>query len=118
MRELCAERNITITAFSTLGSPGSSDDKRTKNAKTLPKLIEHTVVRKIAAKHNRTEAQILLRHAVQSGIIIIPKSTHPDRIKQNIRIFDFALNEQEMKEMNGLDKGEKGRIFNFFIDKG
>ncbi|OXU26253.1 hypothetical protein TSAR_006992 [Trichomalopsis sarcophagae] len=118
IRELCTERNITVTAFSTLGSPGSSPDKKTRYIKSLPTLFDHPIVKKIAEAHNRTSAQVLLRHAVQNGIIVLPKSTNPGRIKQNIGIFDFALTEDEMQAMNGLDKGEKGRIFHFFIDKG
>lgn len=118
MRDFCAERNITVTAFSTLGSPGSSLDKKTKYIQSLPRLFDHPTVKKIAEAHNRTSAQVLLRHAVQNGIIVLPKSTNPGRIKQNNGIFDFALTEDEMQAMNGLDKGEKGRIFHFFIDKG
>ncbi|XP_014218197.1 alcohol dehydrogenase [NADP(+)]-like [Copidosoma floridanum] len=118
MREVCSLRNIAITAFSTLGSPGSSSDKRTRIYKSLPKLLDNPKVKRIADAHNKTTAQVLLRHATQAGIIVLPKSTHPDRIRQNIGIFDFELTDDEVKLMNGLDKGEQGRIFHFFIDKG
>ncbi|XP_011501251.1 PREDICTED: alcohol dehydrogenase [NADP(+)]-like [Ceratosolen solmsi marchali] len=118
MRRLCAEYSITVTAFSTLGSPGSSGDKRTKLSQSLPRLLDNPKVSIIAERHNRTAAQVLLRHAVQNGIVVLPKSTHPERIKRNIEIFDFSLTDAEIEELNNLDKGERGRIFNFLGDKG
>ena len=118
MREFCTSRNIAITAFSTLGSPGSSDDKKTSSNLSLPPLLKNPTVKSIAEAHNRTTAQILLRHNVQRGIIVLPKSIKPYRIKENIDIFDFSLTDDEIKMMNDLDKGEEGRIFHYLIDKG
>ncbi|KAE8742466.1 hypothetical protein FOCC_FOCC012020 [Frankliniella occidentalis] len=74
-------------------------------------LLELTEVNKIATKHNKTSAQILLRHTVQRGIIVIPKSFKPDRIRQNIDILDFTLDDSEMAELDALDKGLDGKRF-------
>lgn len=76
------------------------------------------MVQKIAKNHNKSTAQVLLRHIVQNGMIVIPKSTNPERIKQNIDIFDFELTADELKELNDLDRGEEGRIFDFSIFHG
>lgn len=76
------------------------------------------VVKEIAKKHGKTEAQILLRHLVQKGIATIPKSTTPARIRQNIDIFDFKLDDKDMGELNGLDKGPQARILDFTAFKG
>lgn len=94
-----------------MGSPGSDPDKMSRASLALPKLLDHPVVRKIAKKHDKSTGQVLLRHVVQNGMIVIPKSTNPERIKQNIEIFDFVLTASEMKELNELDRGEEGRLF-------
>lgn len=72
-----------------------------------------TVVR-LAEKHNKTPAQILLKHTVQKGICVIPKSTNPQRLRENINIFDFTLDEEDMKEMNALDRGVRLLDFTLF----
>ena len=118
LRETCAKHNIAVTSYSSLGSPGSDPDRKTNSTLALPRLLDHPVVQKIAKDHNKSTAQVLLRHIVQNGMIVIPKSTNPERIKQNIDIFDFELTADEMKELNGLDRGEEGRIFDFSVFKG
>ncbi len=67
----------------------------------------------IAKKHNKSPAQVILRHQIQQGIIAIPKSVKQHRIKENFDIYDFSLSDAEMAKMNGLDKGSKGRSFGF-----
>ena len=61
-------------------------------------------VRMAAAAHRKTPAQIALRFLVQQGISVIPKSVHPERIQENIDIFDFELTEEEMTAMRWVDK--------------
>lgn len=121
LREYCRKNNISITGYSPIGSPGAKQHFQTKynySADRFPDLLGHTTVKEIANAHNKTTAQILLRHAVQGGVIVIPKSANPDRIKSNIEIFDFVLTEDEMKKLNALDHGDEGRIFNFLFFKG
>lgn len=74
------------------------------------------MVQTIATKHKKTEAQIVLRHAIQKDIVVIPKSTNPKRLRENISIFDFRLDDSEMKQLNDLDQGL--RILNFMIFQG
>lgn len=62
----------------------------------------------IAAKHNKTVGQVLLRWNVQRDVVVIPKSTHVERIKENFDIFDFELTDEEMKQISSLDKGYSG----------
>ncbi|KAG8228476.1 hypothetical protein J437_LFUL009341 [Ladona fulva] len=81
-------------------------------------LLENPVVLEIAAAHKKTPAQVLLRHLVQQSISVIPKSVSPQRIKQNFEVFDFSLNESDLEKLNGLDRGENGRTFNFLFFKG
>lgn len=84
----------------------------------MPNVLNIPEVVAIAKKYNKTPAQILLRHIVQKGIVAIPKSVNPDRVRQNIDVFDFALDESEIEELDSLDKGEDGRFFDFTAFKG
>ena len=70
--------------------------------------FEDVMLKGIAAKYNKSVGQVLLRWNVQRGVVVIPKSTHVERIKENIDIFDFRLNEEEMKQISSLDMGYSG----------
>lgn len=62
----------------------------------------------IAKKYNKSVGQVLLRWNVQRGVVVIPKSTHLERIIENIDIFNFELNGEEMKQISSLDMGYTG----------
>lgn len=64
---------------------------------------ENAVIR-IAEKYGKTPAQVLLRYQIENGVIVIPKSVHEDRIKENIDIFDFSLTNEEIVSLAALDK--------------
>lgn len=70
--------------------------------------FEDEMLKRIAAKYNKSVGQVILRWDIQRGAIVIPKSTHVERIKENIDIFDFELNEEEMKQISSLDMGYSG----------
>ena len=72
----------------------------------LKEILTNPIVKEIAEKHRKTPAQIALRQHVQRGIVIIPKSTHKDRMKQNLDIFDFELTEDEMTRLRQLDENK------------
>ena len=65
--------------------------------------FEDEMLKGIAAKYNKSVGQVILRWNVQRGVVVIPKSTHVERIKENIDIFDFELTDEEMKAMQALD---------------
>lgn len=77
-------------------------------------LFKDPVIQKIAKAHGKTPAQIILRWHIQEGFSVIPGASNPDYIKENIQIFDFALNEAEMQQMRSLNK-EK-RFFNATLE--
>lgn len=60
----------------------------------------------IGAQHAKSTAQIALRYLIQRGVIVIPKTTHPERMKENIDVFDFELTEKDMQAIASLDRGE------------
>lgn len=61
-----------------------------------------------AEKYGRTPAQIVLRWHIQRGFVTVPKSSSPERIAGNIAIFDFELTQDEIDQINALDRGEEG----------
>lgn len=69
-------------------------------------LFENPVLSEIAEKHNKTTAQVMLRWHIQRGVVVIPKSTHKERMEQNIQVFDFALDETDMDKITALDKAQ------------
>lgn len=65
------------------------------------------VLSAIGDKYGKTGPQICLRWELQRGVVTIPKSTHRDRIQQNAQVFDFQLTEEEMAQIDGLDRNER-----------
>ncbi|XP_054257799.1 1,5-anhydro-D-fructose reductase [Macrosteles quadrilineatus] len=117
--EFCKEHDISVCAYSPLGSRGSAKLFQDLHiSKELPDLLSEPVVVEIAERHNKTAAQVLLRYSVQRGIAVIPKSINPSRIHSNIQIFDFKLEQEDMSALKKLDKGEAGRIVDFSFFKG
>ncbi|GAA4992515.1 aldo/keto reductase [Kineococcus glutinatus] len=70
-------------------------------------LLEEDAVQQVAAATGRTPAQVVLRWHVQLGNDVIPKSVTPERIRENLRVFDFELDEQQMATLAGLDAGRR-----------
>jgi diketogulonate reductase-like aldo/keto reductase len=87
--DACRESGIALEAYSPLG--------------TGRHLGSDTVAR-IAQRHGRTAAQVLLRWCIERGIPVIPKSTHRERIAENADVFDFALSAEDVAELDGLDR--------------
>ncbi|XP_069688692.1 1,5-anhydro-D-fructose reductase-like isoform X3 [Periplaneta americana] len=109
----CKALDITICAYAAIGSPGMNQWMKDRDwpASEMPDLLNDPVVCKIAKQHNKTSAQVLLRHCVQRDIVVIPKSVKPDRIKENFQVFDFELTAEEVEELNSLDRRQAGRMF-------
>ena len=72
-------------------------------ARGRSELLEEFVIKKLANKYNKTPAQIVLRWHVERGTMPIPKSTNPERIKENINIFDLSLDDEDMKAIKSID---------------
>jgi diketogulonate reductase-like aldo/keto reductase len=70
-------------------------------------LLEDDTIATVAAHHDRTPAQIILRWHLQVGNVVIPKSANPERIRQNFEVFDFALSEDDMAAIERLDTPER-----------
>lgn len=93
LRAFHAERGIATEAWSPLGQG---------------QLLDDPVIGELARKHGKTPAQVILRWHLQLGNVVIPKSVTPERIRQNIDVFDFELAADDLQAIAGLDAG--GRI--------
>ncbi len=71
------------------------------------KVLDDPVITSIAQAHGKTPAQVVLRWHVQHGSIVFPKSTNPERMKENFEIFDFELPESDMASISSLNKDER-----------
>lgn len=112
----CQENGIVVTAYSPLGSPAYNKfllgiGKEEK--KDLINVFTNTVLKDIAQKHNKSNAQIALKFLIQKDIVVIPKSINPERLKSNINLFDFCLDDDDLQQIEQLDVGEEARIFDF-----
>jgi len=74
--------------------------------------VSNATLLDIAAAHNRTVYQIILRWHMQEGLCPVPGSTNPAHIQENIGIFDFELTDAEMTAIRAIDRGNEGRSFN------
>jgi 2,5-diketo-D-gluconate reductase A len=70
-------------------------------------LLDEPVLAQIAAQHGRTPAQVVLRWHLDRGLVVFPKSSSLDRVRQNFEVFDFALDDADRAAIAGLDTGER-----------
>ncbi len=85
----CWQRGVLPEAYSSLGTGQYLSDR---------------TVKRIAQRAGRTPAQVLLRWCLQHDLVVIPKSTHRERIRENAQIFDFALSAEDMAKLDALDR--------------
>lgn len=68
--------------------------------------FEEPVLAEIGSTYGKSTAQVMLRWHIQRGTVVIPKSTHKERMEENFNVFDFALSDEDMKKIAGLDRAE------------
>jgi diketogulonate reductase-like aldo/keto reductase len=86
--EVCEEREIAVVGYSSLGTG---------------RHLREATVTEIAERVGRTPAQVLLRWCIQHDVLVIPKSTHRERIEENAQLFDFSLSDEDMDALDALD---------------
>ena len=104
MRAVNASHGIVTQAWSPIGGSGGGGGMRNKGRN----LLSEPVLVDLGEKYGRSAAQIALRWHVQNGLAPIPKSSKPERIAANIRIFDFELDPDDMAAIDALDSGVRG----------
>jgi diketogulonate reductase-like aldo/keto reductase len=75
--------------------------------------FDNPVIAEIAAKYGKSTAQVMLRWHIQRGVVVIPKSTHKERMAENFNVFDFALSDEDMAKIAALD-AEKSSFFSHY----
>lgn len=93
--DYCQQHGIQVEAWSPLGG-----SKQTN-------MREDETVQRIAEAHGKTPTQVIIRWHLQRGLVVLPKSTHEEYIKENIDVLDFELNDEEMAAMKGLERGTR-----------
>ena len=88
--DFCTAYNVCVQAWSSLMRAGE--------------ILEEEAIVRIAKKHNKTPAQVILRWETQKGICVIPKTVNPDRMRENIDIFDFMLDPGEIAAISALNE--------------
>lgn len=89
-RALCAAQGIVVEAYSPL---------------TRGQRLTDPVLVRVAAEVGRTTAQVLLRWGLQHDLVVLPKSTRPERIRENLALFDFQLTDDQMAALDALEEG-------------
>lgn len=93
IRAIMAENDVKVECWGPLGQ-GSKD------------LLTNEAIRSIGERYGKNVGQVILRFEVQEGMIVLPKSTNPERIKSNLDIFNFTLTDNEMAAIRALDTGK------------
>ncbi|WP_026931859.1 aldo/keto reductase [Glycomyces tenuis] len=97
LRAWHAERGIATESWGPLGQRTGS-------------VLHEDAVVEAASAHGKTAAQVIIRWHLQRGCVVIPKSSHAERIAENLAVFDFALTEDELDRIDGLDTGRRQGI--------
>ncbi|XP_018352761.1 PREDICTED: 1,5-anhydro-D-fructose reductase-like [Trachymyrmex septentrionalis] len=114
--KFCQDNDISVTAYAPLGSRGFVE--KIGKGNVVPDSLKNVTVLEIAEKYEKTSAQILLKHIIQKGIATIPKSINPLRIEENMKLFDWELEAEDVDKLNALDMGESARVCDFSFFKG
>jgi methylglyoxal/glyoxal reductase len=92
LRAFCQEENIAVEAWSPIAQG---------------RVLDEPTLKQIAEKYGKSSAQVVLRWHLQNDVVIIPKSVHANRIKENADLFNFELSTDEMNQINDLNQDER-----------
>ena len=97
----CTESHIAVTAFSPLGAQSYHSLGMARDDENL---LAEPIVKEVAARRQKTPAQVVLRWGVERGTAVVPKTTSPERLRENLALFDFELAPEEMRALATLDR--------------
>ncbi|KAK5638756.1 hypothetical protein RI129_013051 [Pyrocoelia pectoralis] len=99
--EFCKSKQMSVTAHSPFGSPGYEPFKNNK------RILDDPTLKEIGKKYGKTAAQIAIRYQIERGVIVIPKSTNKERIKENFNVFDFSLSPEDVGLIDALNTNQR-----------
>jgi alcohol dehydrogenase (NADP+) len=102
LRAYCRDHGIVLTAYSPLGSGDRADALKRPHE---PRLLDDRMILTVAEKHDISAAQVLIAWAIQRDTSVIPKSSDPERLRQNFAAAAIELEEEDMALVDGLDRG-------------
>lgn len=105
VREADARHGVVTQSWSPIGGIFTNHPR---NPQEVMHLLDLSELRSLAAKHNKTPAQVVIRWHLQHGLSVIPKSVNPKRIAENFAVFDFDLPTADMAAIDALDLGARG----------
>ena len=111
---LCQLNHIPVTAFSPLGALSYLELEMANQNESV---LQQSVVKAAAQRLNKTPAQVVLRWGIQRGTAIIPKTSKPERLLENLNILDFSLSESEMIDLNNLNANRRFNDPGVFCEK-
>lgn len=111
----CKDNSIHLTGYSPLGSGDRSSSLKAENE---PSLLEDKVINEIADKHDASPAQVLIKWHLSRGTAVIPKSTNPKRIKENLESANLELTQEDLSKIAGLDRHYRFVNGEFFVTEG
>ena len=94
LRDFCHQHKIAVESYSPLGGSGGT-------------LLDVPLLHEIGRRYSKSPAQVIIRWHIQNGLIVIPKSITPERIRQNINVFDFDLQPDDMDAINHLNANKR-----------
>lgn len=115
MLDFCAENNILVTAYSPLGSPDRPAGLKKKDE---PSLLSHPVIIELAQKRNISAGQLLISWALSRNTVVIPKSTNPNRQRENLEAASLQLDQSEIDSINQLEQNYRFVDGSFFQSPG
>lgn len=115
MLEFCRANDIHLTAYAPLGS---GDRPARLKVDGEPVLLEDPVIKAIAERRAVTPAQVLISWSINRGVVVIPKTISPERLKQNLDASEVVLTEQDMQEIAGLDSHRRYVSGTFWVLEG
>ena len=101
---MCRENGVQVMAYSSFGPSSYVELGMTKQDESL---LEYALIKELAAKYNKSPAQILLRWGLQRGTVVIPKSTNPTRQIENFSLYDFNISEEDMGKIGALNQNKR-----------
>ncbi|KAL5456880.1 hypothetical protein EMCRGX_G034106 [Ephydatia muelleri] len=112
LKAYCDSKGVVFEAYSPLGSPASFE------AGEVPNILEDLTLKDLAMKHHATIAQICIAFQLHRGLVVIPKSVNPDRIRENLKATEVKLDTEDLQRLKALDKNLRFLKFSWAVKEG
>ena len=95
-----------LPAHAVMSKLGVTHESWAPFAEGMKGIFSHPVLSEIGAKYGKTPAQVILRALIENDVVVIPKSTHKDRMEQNLNVFDFELSDEDLSAFAAIDENK------------